>query len=116
MKTMNAHELKRWLDQDKDFTLINVLGEEDFERAHIPGSRNVPVDRDDFERQIERMAGSKDETIVVYCASHDCEASPKAARKLDEAGFREVYDFEGGIKSWMEADYDVKREQEEARV
>ncbi len=86
-----------------------MLGREDFERAHIPGSENVPVDRDDFAERVEELVSDKDDTIVVYCASFDCEASPKAARKLDGAGFSNVYDFEGGIKEWMKAGHEVNR-------
>jgi len=116
MKTLNANELKSMLDRDEDLTLINVLGEEDFRRAHVPGSSNIPVDRENFVSEVERLAGGKDGTVVVYCASHDCEASPKAARRLDEAGFAHVYDFEGGIKEWMKAGFEVAGEREKTGV
>lgn len=110
MKTLDLTKLKSWMDQKKpDLTLINVLSEEDFEKSHIPGSHNIPVDRDDFVQAVERVAGGKDSTIVVYCASFDCDASPKAAKQLDEAGFTNVYDFDGGMKEWLKAGYDVAR-------
>lgn len=112
MQTLTVDQLKSWKEKNKDFTLINVLGEEDFRRVHIPGSHNIPVDRDDFEDQVERLAGDKTGTIVVYCASFDCQASPKAARNLDEAGFANVYDFEGGVKEWRKKGHEVERAEE----
>ena len=30
------------------------------------------------------------------------DASPKAAKKLEEEGFTNVYDYEGGTKDWFE--------------
>lgn len=112
MQTLTVDQLKSWKDENRDFTLINVLSEEDFQKVHIPDSHNIPVDRDDFVDQVERLVGDKQATIVVHCASFDCTASPKAARKLAEAGFENVYDFEGGIKEWRERGHEVERPEE----
>lgn len=109
MQTLTVEQLKSLIDDRHDMTLINVLAEEEFERAHIPGSLNVPVKRDDFIERVEELVGSKDDTVVVYCASFDCEASPKAARRLEDAGFSDVHDFEGGIKEWLKAGHEVNR-------
>ena len=111
MQTLTADQLDSMMDEDEEFTLINVLGEEDFRRVHIPGSENIPVGRDDFEQAVKELVGSRGSTVVVYCADFDCEASPAAARKLDEAGFTDVYDFEGGVKQWMKAGHEVEGEE-----
>ena len=54
------------------------------------------------------VGGKKDKPIVVYCASTTCDASPKAARRLNEAGFSKVYDYEGGVKAWKESGLELK--------
>jgi rhodanese-related sulfurtransferase len=95
LKTMNEA-------QHQDFVLINVLSREAFNREHIRTSVNVPVDNDNFASIVEAIAGSKDRNIVVYCASFDCNASSKAARKLEDAGFTKVFDYEGGTKDWFD--------------
>lgn len=95
LKTMNETE-------HEDFVLINVLPRDKFNRAHIRTSVNVPVDEPDFVEITGRIAGSKERKIVVYCANFDCDASPKAARLLENAGFTQVYDYEGGTKDWFE--------------
>lgn len=103
MKTLTRNELKRMNElEHEDFVLINVLPRDTFNEEHIRTSVNVPVKDDDFTEIVERIAGSKDRKIVVYCASFDCDASPKAAKKLEEAGFRNILDYEGGTKDWME--------------
>lgn len=100
MKTISIDQLKQWKTEQKDFLLINVLDPEAFGREHALASKNVPLSRDDFEATVMRMAGTKDRPVVVYCASTDCDASAKAAKRLDAAGFKNVYDFEGGLKAW----------------
>lgn len=105
MRTLTAKELQRMKkEQGEALAVINVLEPETFRAEHIPGSVNVPGKRDDFVKQVETEAGGKDRPVVVYCASASCNASPTAARKLDEAGFSRVYDFAGGMKAWRSED------------
>jgi len=40
--------------------------------------------------------------IVVYCASDTCDASPKAAKRLEKMGYENVIDYPGGKKDWAE--------------
>jgi rhodanese-related sulfurtransferase len=103
MNTLNAKQVKQLRDEDEDFLLINTLDEEQFPKTKIPGSINIPQSHADFVDRVEREAGDKDKTIVVYCASVDCSSSPQAALKLEGAGFTNVYDFEAGAKGWAEA-------------
>jgi len=106
METLTKEELKKMIDEGEDFELINVLGPERFEAKHIPGSINIPVNK--IEQRIEDKVPNKNRKIVVYCTSFSCQASPTAAKKLDEMGYTNVYDYEGGIKDWEEADYPLE--------
>jgi len=49
--------------------------------------------------------------VIVYCGSHSCGLSPQAVVGLAEAGFMNVVDYEGGLKSWAEAGYDLEGEE-----
>lgn len=109
MRTINAKALNDLIRQDEDVLLLNVLSQEDFEKEHIPGSHNIPESREDFVSQVEKLAGRKDRPVVVYCASKDCQASPSAARKLTEAGFEHVTDFEGGMAAWKLGNFPVDK-------
>ncbi len=108
MRTMHAKDLRQMIDQKQDLLLINVLKKEDFDARHIPGSRNVPNESPKFVDQVSSMAGSKTRPIVVYCASASCQASPTAAKKLEQAGFTNVTDFEGGVAEWKEAGFTLE--------
>lgn len=105
VESISAKELKNRLESDEDFKLINVLSEESFNEEHIPGSRNIPTAKIDKKAEEEL---DKSEEIIVYCASFQCGASPKAAQKLEEFGYKNVIDYEGGMKKWKEEGYPVK--------
>jgi nucleoside-diphosphate-sugar epimerase/rhodanese-related sulfurtransferase len=109
MNTITATQLKRMIDGDEQFELINVLSEKDFQKEHIPGSINLPVDRKDLATQMDdRIAGDKAHKIVVYCASTQCDASSKAAQVLERAGFTDVQRYEGGMQEWKNAGHPVE--------
>ena len=63
----------------------------------------MPLEGGDFPQRVENNVGGKDQPVVVYCASHECDSSTKAAQELESAGFSNVYDFEGGAKEWEES-------------
>jgi len=108
MQTLKRDKLKQMLDAGESLFLIDVLSHEQFEKTHIPGSHNIPLADKDFVREVEQVVGDKGPKIVVYCSSFQCTASPKAAKKLDQAGFRQVLDFAGGIQDWQNAGYPVE--------
>lgn len=103
MKNIDRDTLKRMNEvEHEDFVLINVLSREDFNKQHIRTSINISVKHEDFAERVAEVAGSKDRKVVVYCANFDCDASPKAAKKLASAGFTRIYDYEGGTEDWFE--------------
>jgi rhodanese-related sulfurtransferase len=110
MDKLSAKEVKGILDRNKDFLLINVLPEEHFRKKRIPGSVNVPLGDSSFLQRVAHLVGDKDAKVVVYCADAECNASPKAAEELEESGFRNVHDFEGGVQEWEQAGFPLEGE------
>lgn len=108
MNTITRDELKSMLNRQDDFLLLNVLPIDVFDRGHIPGSINIPLESPDFLKEVEKLVRDKDQTIVTYCASFQCPASTDAAKKLEDAGYRKVLDYKGGIKDWQEAQNPVQ--------
>lgn len=102
LTTITVNELKRALESEHPPVVINVLGRDAYRAKHIPGSINVPTDEID---RVEMLVPTKDDMIVVYCANADCDASPKAARKLEAMGYTNVHDFEAGYAGWRNAGY-----------
>jgi rhodanese-related sulfurtransferase len=100
LTTISASDLKDALESEHPPVLINALPREAHVAKHIPGSVNVPVGDID---QVEALVPNKDEPVVVYCANADCDASLKAAQALEEKGYTNVIDFEGGYAGWRQA-------------
>jgi rhodanese-related sulfurtransferase len=103
MQTINTLQLKALQEKYNDLLLVNTLPPESFDKTKIPGSVNIPQDRDDFVARVEQQAGGKDQKVVVYCASAQCNSSECAAMKLDSAGFTSVLDYQGGAEAWHSA-------------
>ncbi|PSQ66682.1 MAG: rhodanese-like domain-containing protein [Bacteroidetes bacterium QH_2_64_74] len=108
LTTISTDDLKDALEGEHPPVLINTLPREAHEAKHIPGSINVPTD--DIE-EVERLVPNKDAPIVVYCANADCDASPTAARTLEELGYTNVIDFEDGYAGWRQAGYPLTGEE-----
>lgn len=97
MKTISVQDLSARLDQGGRIRLIDVLDREHYRKVHLPHAENIPL------KELAELAPQHvepGETVVVYCSSPDCSKSPTAAARLEELGYRDVYDFEGGIAEW----------------
>lgn len=103
MRTLTTNELKELRTNNPELTILNVLDPEYYKKAHIEGTENIPLNTDGFVDKVESRVPSKESPVVVYCANESCDMSPKAARKLEAAGFTEIYDFEGGTEAWKDA-------------
>jgi len=107
-QTITSDELKQKIDGDEQFVLIDTLGDQSYERAHLPGAISIDAHGDNFVENVEQEVNDKDTEIIVYCASFSCQLSPQAAQKLVEAGYTNVVDFEGGLKDWAQSGYDFE--------
>lgn len=104
-ETILRDELKKMIDRDEDFTLVDVLSSRHFEEEHIKGAINCPAD--EIEGNAKTLFNENDK-IVVYCSGYGCTASHEAARKLVELGYKNVWRFEGGINEWKKAGYPLE--------
>lgn len=103
MKTITRDELKQRMEGGKNLAVIDVLGEEYFKKYHLPGAMNIPAGASDFDERIQEAVPDKNQPVVVYCMDEACPASPKAAKRLEELGYGEVYDYEAGKEDWKAA-------------
>ena len=80
--------------------LIDVLPEEEYQKSHIQGAINIPLDRI---AQTCRKNYCPEQILIVYCSDNKCAASNLAAHKLTISGFSSVFEYRGGKKNWQEA-------------
>lgn len=103
MKAIDRDTLRRHLQDGTELILIEALPRDSFEEFHLPGAVNVPLGSD-FDERIGEVIPSKATPVVVYCANTHCKASEKAGSRLEELGYREVYDYEAGKEDWKAHD------------
>lgn len=103
MEKISKSQLKEALDNQESLLLVDVLSADSFNHRHIPGAINIPLKENvTFAQQVQAKARSKDQRIIVYCASTRCDASEKAAEKLENAGFTNIVCYEKGLEGWFE--------------
>lgn len=79
--------------------VIDVSGQPDFEKGHIPGARHVAMSQ--FDPENKDLAKAKELPVAVYCKNG--QISSKAAQRLVKAGFTKTYWLDGGLAAWSEA-------------
>src|SRR5436189_6150153 len=93
---ISVHELKRKTETREAFELIDVREPFEYEIARIDGAKLIPLgeiaDRTD---ELQR-----EQPIVVHC--HSGKRSAQAVRLLQQRGFSNVYNLEGGIHAWSD--------------
>lgn len=107
MQTITRDELKQKIDQKPETEVIETLTEDSYEELHIPGAKNVPLD-EHFDEFIKEAVPDMNQEVVFYCIDSDCSASPKAAQRMEELGYKNVYDYEAGKTEWKQAGLPVE--------
>ncbi len=79
------------------FTLLDVRQPSEYEQAHLPGARLIPLP------ELTDRLGEipKDRPVLVYCAVGGRSAT--AAQLLSGQGFGKVHSLKGGIRAWLGA-------------
>ena len=94
--TMSAHELKQKMDAREPFELIDVRETFEYEIARINGARLIPLG--EIAERADELP--RDRPIVVHC--HSGRRSAEAVRLLQQRGFGNIYNLEGGIDAWSD--------------
>ena len=94
--TMSAHELKQKMDAREPFELIDVREGFEYEIARIDGARLIPLG--EIAERADELP--RDRPIVVHC--HSGRRSAEAVRLLQQRGFGNIYNLEGGIDGWSD--------------
>lgn len=101
-RRLTAGELRRWLDDGRPVTLLDTRNDFEVAAGTFAGAVAAGVtDFRDFPAAVEKLPEDwKSRPVVTFCTGGiRCE---KAAPYLEAAGFREVYQLDGGILKYFE--------------
>ena len=100
-QTLTAGELREYINsqKEKDYLVIDVRQESEYELGHIPGARLMPLV--EVETRLFSLPGDRD--LIFYC--HNGGRSQWAASLAGESEISEktVYHLMGGILAWANA-------------
>jgi sulfur-carrier protein adenylyltransferase/sulfurtransferase len=94
--TINVHELKRKMESNGSFRIVDVREEFEYEIAKIEGSKLIPLG--ELPARLHELEGA--EEIILLCKSGT--RSAHGAQLLRAAGFVRAYSLEGGIDAWAD--------------
>ena len=98
-------EVKQWMDNRQEITLVDVREESEWARGHLPGA--VHMGKGVIERDIEGAFPDKDSRLVLYCGGGF--RSALAADNLQQMGYTNVVSMDGGWRGWTEAGFPVDK-------
>ena len=87
---------------------IDSRSKEEFAEGHVKGAVNIPFyGSENYLDIINRL--NKNEIVVTYCSSADCDISILSGDELFEMGFKRVYIFIGGYDEWNKNNYPTSK-------
>jgi rhodanese-related sulfurtransferase len=100
----SAWEIVQDNQDNSNFVILDVRTPGEYEESHIEGSVLINYQSPDFKDEIQKL--DKDKTYLVYCRS-----GMRGAACIDvmmEAGFKKIYNIDGGIMGWENSGLPVK--------
>jgi phage shock protein E len=86
-----------------DVLLIDVREQAEYNEGHIPGITLIPMG--EIPGRLAEIP--KDKTVVVTCRSGN--RSSQVASYLQQQGFTNIHDMQGGILAWQQAGLPVEQ-------
>lgn len=105
MARLTVDELSDMLQRGEQPVILDVRSGMAFDSSHIPGAQSY----DPHERTAVLPAIHENAQVVVYCACPNEVSAARVAQLLHKAGIPKVRPLLGGIDAWVDAGYDVHR-------
>lgn len=99
VKNLTPNEFEKAITA-ANIQLVDVRTPEEYAEKRINGASNINVNDAGFEKKLSAL--DKEKPLYVYCLAGS--RSSKAAETASKMGFKEVYNLEGGINAWSNAD------------
>ena len=104
VKDIDASTLKKWIDANKDFILLDARDTKDYQKGHIKGAISLLLS------DIDKRAGEilkRNTPIVIYSNDINCPASGLVSEKLDILGYGPVYNYNPSFADWVNHNFPV---------
>jgi len=96
IKNIGPEAFANKINETPNAQIMDVRTPQEFAAGHIDKAVNINWLGDDFMVNAEKLDKSK--PVFVYCKTST--RSPLAAAKLEELGFKNIYELQGGLLKW----------------
>ena len=94
---LSQQEWEEQLEKDENAFILDVRTAEEIEEGYIPKSANIDFYLGpDFLSEVEKL--DKNKNYYVYCRSGN--RSGQACAIMNNLGFKNAYNLEGGFMNW----------------
>ena len=88
-----------------DALILDVREDQEYAGGHVPSSKHIPLRQ--LSGRIQELEKFRDKPIIAVCRSgarsgHGCSV-------LRKNGFEQVYNLNGGMSAWQQANMPVER-------
>lgn len=99
VKETNVADVKRRMDGNERFLLVDVREDNEWANGHLPGA--VHMGRGIIERDIEVAVPDTKTKMILYCGGGF--RSALVADNLQKMGYTDVESMDGGWRGWLAA-------------
>lgn len=100
-KHLRPEELRKWYENNEDFVVVDMRNGYEFKVGHFKNSIDPEMDNSrDLPKVLPKIEHLKDKKVLTVCTGGvRCE---KMSGFLVKKGFKDVYQLDGGMHSYME--------------
>lgn len=103
VKEISIDEVAQRLKPEKDFLLVDVREESEWNAGHLPFAMHLSKGL--IERDIETKIPDPSTPIILYCGGGY--RSILAAQNIQKMGYTRVLSMSGGFRGWTEKNFSV---------
>ncbi len=85
--------------------IIDVREKNEWDEKHIPGAIHIPLAQ--LNNHLPELEKFRDKPVITQCRSG--RRSAQAAVMLKNAGFKDIYNLEGGIIAWEKEGLELEK-------
>lgn len=98
IRTLTPEQVQEW-QASRGVHVFDANPRDIFDKHHVPGAVHIEYDQ----ITASQLPADQLAAVVFYCMNERCGASPIAARRAIELGWRDVYLMPAGIQGWLAA-------------
>lgn len=104
-KNISADEAQAKLSAESEMLILDVRTPREFAGGHLKNAQNIDFYAPNFKERIAELP--KDKPYLIYCASGG--RSAKGMRQMQEMGFEQLYNMNGGVGAWQRKGHPIVR-------